>query len=69
MPRYEVHLGSLVTKLMQRKFIVSANSELEAIEKAEKRFCYAAEQQKYTEVGGTIIVDDIKMLEDKQCQD
>lgn len=64
MAKYKVQLGSLVTKLMVRNFIVSAKTEDEAIEKAEKRFMYAAEQQKYTEVAGRINVDEIELLED-----
>ena len=35
MAKYKVQLGSLVTKLMERNFTVSANSEEEAIEKAK----------------------------------
>lgn len=64
MAKYKVQLGSLVTKLMTRTFTVSAQNEAEAIEKATNRFYYAAEQQKYTEVGGTVHCDDIEKLEE-----
>ena len=64
MAKYKVQLGSLVTKLMERNFTVSANSEDEAIEKAKNRFIYECSRQKYTEVGGTINVDDIELVGD-----
>lgn len=64
MAKYKVQLGSLVTKLMERNFTVSANSEEEAIEKAKNRFIYECSRQKYTEVGGTINVDDIELVGD-----
>lgn len=63
MAKYKVHLGSLVTRLMERKIIVSANSEEEAIQKAKDKFYDIAMGQKYTEVGGTINVDDIELME------
>lgn len=62
MKKYKVQLGSLVTKLMERKFTVSANSEEEAIEKAKNRFIYECSRQRYTEVGGTINVDDVELV-------
>lgn len=59
MPKYRVDLGSLVTKLMTRSFVVSAPDEETAIERAKDRFLKAAEKQVYTEIGGTIVVDNI----------
>lgn len=64
MAKYKVQLGSLVTKLMERKFVVSAKSKEEAIEKAKDRFIYECNRQKYTEVGGNINVDDIELVGD-----
>ncbi len=64
MAKYKVQLGSLVTKLMERNFTVSANNEEEAIEKAKKRFLYECNRQTYTECGGTINVDDIELVGD-----
>lgn len=66
MKKYKVQLGSLVTKLMERKFTVSANSEEEAIEKAKNRFIYECSRQRYTEVGGTINVDDVELVGDTE---
>ena len=63
MAKYKVQLGSLVTRLMERKFVVSAKSEEEAIEKAKDRFLYECSRQKYTEVGGNINVDDVELVE------
>ena len=61
MAKYRVHLGSLVTKLMRRQFVVSANSEEEAVEKAERLFWKAAERCRgYTEIGGSIMLDGIE---------
>lgn len=62
MAKYRVHLGSLVTKLMNRKFVVSADSEEEAIEKAERLFLKAAARNRvYTDVCGSIEVDGIEI--------
>lgn len=66
MKKYKVQLGSLVTKLMERKFTVSANSEEEAIEKAKNKFIYECSRQRYTEVGGTINVDDVELVGDTE---
>ena len=63
MAKYKVQLGSLVTRLMERKFVVSANSEEEAIKKAKNRFLYECSRQRYTEVGGAINVDDVELVE------
>ena len=62
MRKYKVQLGSLVTRLMQRKITVCANSEEEAIEKATEKFYKIAQNQKYTEVGGTVFVDEIEEI-------
>ena len=37
MKKYEVRVGTFVTRIANRKFIVSANSEEEAFEKARDR--------------------------------
>lgn len=64
MAKYRVECGALVTRLMQRKFVVSANSEEEAIAKAEECFDKAIENLKtYTEKGATVNIDFIERLE------
>ena len=63
MPKYKISCGSLVTKLMQRTFTVSAPDEQTAIEKAENRFMYECRRQKYTEVGGAIELNYIEKVE------
>lgn len=64
MPKYRIELGSLVTKLMQRTYTISAPDEQTAIERAEKRFRAACENSPvYIDCGDTINVDDIKVLE------
>ena len=65
MPKYRIELGSLVTKLMQRTYTVSAPNEQMAIERAEKRFRNACKKSPvYIDCGGTINVDDIKVVEE-----
>lgn len=64
MPKYRVSCGSLVTKLMQRKFTVSANNEDEAVKKAEELFINACHNSKvYTDFGGSLEIDDIERIE------
>lgn len=63
MAKYKVSCGALVTKLMQRTFTVSANSEVEAIEKAKNLFDKACENcRTYTEPAQTINIDHIEKL-------
>ena len=58
--KYRVAVGSLVTKLKRRTFIVSASDESEAIEKAKDRFYKVCENSTtYIDVGGDIMVDEI----------
>lgn len=57
--KYRVEMGSLVTKLMTRTFVVRANSESEAIEKAEIMFRNACNRHVYTECGDTVNCDSI----------
>lgn len=65
MPKYRIELGSLVTKLMQRTYTVSAPDEQTAIERAENRFRSACENSRvYTDCGDTINVDGIEIVED-----
>lgn len=61
--KYRVEMGSFVTKLMKREFTVTASSEQEAIEKAEKKFRDACERQVYTECGETVNCDSIRRIE------
>lgn len=64
MPKYRVECGALVTRLMNRKFVVSANSEEEAVEKAKFLFDKAIDNLKtYTEKGATVNIDFIQRLE------
>lgn len=64
MPKYRVECGALVTRLMQRKFVISANSEEEAIAKAEERFDEAIDNLKtYTEKGASVHIDFIERLD------
>lgn len=63
MPKYRVECGALVTRLMNRKFVVSANSEEEAKEKAEFLFDKAIDNLKtYTEKGASVNIDSIERL-------
>lgn len=64
MPKYRVECGALVTRLMQRKFIVSADNEEEAKDKAEFLFDKAIGNLKtYTEKGATVNIDLIERLD------
>lgn len=64
MPKYRVECGALVTRLMNRKFVVSANSEEEAVEKAKFLFDKAIDNLKtYTEKGATVNIDLIERLD------
>lgn len=66
MGKYRVQMGSLVTRLAQRTFVVSAQSEEEAIEKAEDRFRYACAHNKvYTDCGDTVICNFIERIDEK----
>ena len=47
MAKYKVECGALVTRLMKRTFVIQANSEEEAIAKAEERFDKAIDDLKY----------------------
>lgn len=65
MPKYRVSLGSLVTKLMSRTFVVSAPDEQTAIERAQNRFIYACDHATtYTDCGGSIEIDNIEIMEE-----
>lgn len=64
MAKYKVECGALVTRLMTRTFTVSANSEDEALVKAEELFDKAVENLRtYTEKCATINIDSIERLE------
>ena len=64
MPKYRVECGALVTRLMQRKFVISANSEEEAIAKAKERFDETIDNLKtYTEKGASVHIDFIERLD------
>ena len=63
MPKYKVKCGALVTRLMERTFIISANNEEELHAKAEKRFDAEIDNLKtYTEKGATVNIDFIERL-------
>lgn len=63
--KFRVELGSLVTKLMHRTYIVSAKSEEEAKEKAESRFRNVCKNAKeYIDCGDTVIVDFVERVGD-----
>lgn len=66
MPKYRIEMGSLVTKLMCRKFTVSARNEAEAVEKAERLFRKACTRHVYTECGDTVNVDSIVEVNDDE---
>ena len=64
MGKYRVECGALVTRLMKRAFIIYANSEEEAVVKAEERFDNAIDDLKtYTEKGASIIIDSIERID------
>lgn len=64
MAKYRVECGALVTRLMTRKFIIYANSEEEAITKAEERFDNAIDELKtYTEKGASLNIDYIERID------
>ena len=63
MPKYKINCGSLVTKLMQRTFTISAPDEQTAIKKAENRFVYECRRQRYTDFGGSLEVNSIERVE------
>lgn len=62
--KYKVEMGSLVTKFMRRSFVVRANSEAEAIKKAETMFRKACERHIWTECGDTVNCDSITEVQD-----
>ena len=64
MAKYKVECGALVTRLMKRTFVIYANSEEEAITKAEERFDNAIDDLKtYTEKGATLNIDSIERID------
>lgn len=64
MAKYRVECGALVTRRMERKFIISAKSEEEAIAKAEERFDKEIDKlATYTEHGASLNIDFIERLE------
>ena len=64
MAKYRVECGALVTRLMTREFIIQANSEEEAIAKAEERFDNAIDDlETYTEKGASINIDYIERID------
>lgn len=64
MAKYKVECGALVTRLMKRTFVIHANSEEEAIAKAEERFDKAIDDLKtYTEKGASLMIDNIERIE------
>lgn len=64
MARYKVACGALVTRLMTRTFTIYANSEEEAIVKAEERFDKACDELKtYTEKGASVQIDSIVRID------
>lgn len=64
MAKYKVECGALVTRLMKRSFVIYANSEEEAIAKAEERFDNAIDDLKtYTEKGASVMIDSIERID------
>ncbi len=64
MAKYKVECGALVTRLMKRSFIIHADSEEEAIAKAEERFDNAIDDLKtYTEKGASLNIDSIERID------
>ena len=64
MAKYKIECGALVTRLMKRTFIICADSEEEAIAKAEERFDNAIDGLKtYTEKGATLNIDSIERID------
>lgn len=64
MAKYKVECGALVTRLMKRTFTIYADSEEEAIAKAEERFDNAIDDLKtYTEKGATLNIDSIERID------
>lgn len=64
MAKYKVKCGALVTRLMSRTFVVHAESEAEAISKAEVMFDNAIDDLKtYTEKGASIQIDDVEKMD------
>lgn len=58
--KYRIELGSLVTKVMNRTYVISAENDIEAIEKAKRRFISACENSpKYIDCDGEIVVEAI----------
>ena len=64
MAKYKVECGALVTRLMKRSFVIHADSEEEAIAKAEERFDNAIDNLKtYTEKGASLMIDFIERID------
>lgn len=64
MAKYRVECGALVTRLMKRTFTIHANSEEEAISKAEERFDKAIDDlATYTEHGASLMIDSIERID------
>lgn len=64
MAKYKVDCGALVTRLMKRSFVIYANTEEEAIAKAEERFDKAIDDLKtYTEHGASLQIDSIERVD------
>ena len=64
MAKYKVECGALVTRLMKRTFTIYANSEEEAIVKAEERFDKSIDDLKtYTEHGASMQIDNIERID------
>ena len=58
--KFRVECGSLVTVLRKRTYIIHANSEEEAAQKADDKFrqdCHNAKS--YIDCGGTVEIDSI----------
>lgn len=64
MAKYKVECGALVTRLMKRTFTIYADSEEEAIAKAEERFDNAIDDLKtYTEHGASLNIDSVERID------
>lgn len=64
MAKYRVECGALVTRLMKRTFTIYAESEEQAIAKAEERFDNAIDDLRtYTEKGASIMIDSIERID------
>lgn len=61
MPKYKVNIGGFVSTFRERTFTVSADNEVEAINKAEDKFIKVQQSNGYSMCGGGTVnwIDEI----------